>query len=160
MGNRNCAAPLLSLFTFGALLITAASNPQAGASRSSEIKSTSNLGGQVPASFDQDVASVVAEIDRIEAETLSEMKDSSLDRQGQVRTLGKLLLFDKNRGQSERGVQFLPYARDGIHRANPIFESDNCVVSRIGQSAVQQSEAAKLHVRALCSGAPLQCTPG
>ena len=96
MGNRNRAVPLLGLFTFGALLISAASKPQAGTSRSSEVKSTSNLGGQVPASFDQDVARVVTEIDRIEAETLSEMKDTSLDRQGQVRTLGKLLLFDKH----------------------------------------------------------------
>ena len=42
------------------------------------------------------MARVVAEIDRIEADTLSEMKDTSLDRQGQVRTLGKLLLFDKH----------------------------------------------------------------
>ncbi len=96
MGNRNRAVPLLGLFTFGALLISAASKPQAGASPSSEVKSTSNLGGQVPASFDQDVARVVAEVDRIEADTLREMKDTSLDRQGQVRTLGKLLLFDKH----------------------------------------------------------------
>ncbi|HWY42141.1 MAG TPA: cytochrome c peroxidase [Candidatus Sulfotelmatobacter sp.] len=101
MGNRNCAVPLVGLFTFGALLITAASKPQADKSRSSEVKSTSNLGGQVPASFDQDVARVVAEIDRIEADTLSEMKDTSLDRQGQVRTLGKLLLFDKHLSVSQ-----------------------------------------------------------
>ena len=96
MGNRNRAVPLLGIFTFGALLVSAASKPQAGTSRSSEVRSTSNLGGQVPASFDQDVARVVAEIDRIEADTLSEMKDTSLDRQGQVSTLGKLLLFDKH----------------------------------------------------------------
>src|SRR6202140_274321 len=96
MGNRNRAVPLLGLFTFGALLISAASKPQAGTSRSSEIKSTSNLGGQVPASFDQDVASVVAEIDRIEADPLSQTGRTNLDRQGQVRTLGKLMLFDKN----------------------------------------------------------------
>src|ERR1700731_181731 len=96
MENRNCAVPLIGLFTFGALLITAASKPQADKSRSSEVESTSNLGGRVPASFDQDVARVVAEIDRIEADTLSEMKYTSLDRQGRVRTLGKLLLFDKH----------------------------------------------------------------
>lgn len=77
MGNRNRAVPLLGLFTFGALLISAASKPEAGTSRSSELKSTSNLGGQVPASFDQGLARVVAEIDRIEADTLSEMKDTS-----------------------------------------------------------------------------------
>ena len=96
MGNRNRAVPLLGLFTIGGLLSSATSKPQAGTSHSSEVKSTSSLEGQVPASFDQDVARVVAEIDRIEADTLSEMKDASLDRQGQVRTLGKLLLFDKH----------------------------------------------------------------
>src|SRR5258707_7095071 len=61
-----------------------------------EAKSLSNLGGQMPASFDQDVARVVADIDRIEADTLSQMHRTNLDRQGQVRTLGKLLLFDKH----------------------------------------------------------------
>jgi cytochrome c peroxidase len=96
MGNRNRAAVLLGLFTFGVLLISKASKPQAGTARSSEVKSTNNLSGQVPASFDQDVARVVAEIDRIEADTLNAMKDASLDRQGQLRTLGKLLLFDKH----------------------------------------------------------------
>jgi len=63
---------------------------------SGETKSLSNLGGQMPPSFDQDVARVVAQIDRIEADTLSQMDRTSLDRQGQVRTLGKLMLFDKN----------------------------------------------------------------
>src|ERR1700686_1252887 len=97
MGNRNRGVPLLlCLFTFGAFLISAASKPQAGTSRSGGVKSTSNLAGQVPASFDQDVARVVAEIDRIEADPLSEIKNTSLDRQGQVRILGKLLLFDKH----------------------------------------------------------------
>src|SRR6267378_807339 len=50
----------------------------------------------MPPSFDKDVARVVADIDRIEADTLSQMHRTSLDRQGQVRTLGKLLLFDKH----------------------------------------------------------------
>jgi cytochrome c peroxidase len=63
---------------------------------SGEAKSLGNLGGQIPPSFDQDVARVVAAVDRIEAETLSEIERTSLDRQGQVRTLGKLLLFDKH----------------------------------------------------------------
>src|ERR1700733_11936730 len=96
MGNRNRLVPLIGLFTFGAVLISAAVKPQAGTSPSSEVDSTSNLGGQVPASFDQDVARVVAAIDRIEGGALSKKKDTSLDRQGQVRTLGKLLLFDKH----------------------------------------------------------------
>src|SRR5713101_1270117 len=96
MGNRNRAVPLLGLFTFGALLISAASKPQAGTGNSGETKSPSNLGGQMPPSFDKDVARVVADIDRIEADTLSQMEHTTLDRQGQVHTLGKLLLFDKH----------------------------------------------------------------
>src|SRR3984957_12012461 len=96
MGNRNRAAVLLGLFTLGVPLISKASKPQAGTARSSEVKSTNNLSGQVPASFDQDVARVVEEIDRIEADSLNAMKDASLDRQGRLRTLGKLLLFDKH----------------------------------------------------------------
>jgi len=63
---------------------------------SGEAKSLVNLGGHMPPSFDQDVAKVVADIDRIEADTLSQMERTSLDRQGQVRTLGKLLIFDKH----------------------------------------------------------------
>jgi cytochrome c peroxidase len=63
---------------------------------SSGPQSQSNLGGKMPPSFDQDVARVVAEVDRIEADALREMEHTTLDRQGQVRTLGKLLLFDKH----------------------------------------------------------------
>jgi cytochrome c peroxidase len=77
-------------------LISAASKPQAGAAVSGEAMSPSNLGGQMPPSFDQDVARVVAKVDRIEADTLNQMERTTLDRQGQVRTLGKLLLFDKH----------------------------------------------------------------
>jgi hypothetical protein len=94
--NKDLAALLFSLLTFGALLISAANKPQAGAAISGEAKSPSNLVGQMPPSFDQDVAKVVAEVDRIEADTLSQMQQATLDRQGQVRTLGKLLLFDKH----------------------------------------------------------------
>jgi cytochrome c peroxidase len=93
--SRTFAASLFGLLTFGALLIPAASKPQAGAAASIEAKSPSNLAGQMPSSFDQDVARVVADIDRIEADTLRQMERTTLDRQGQVRTLGKLLLFDK-----------------------------------------------------------------
>ena len=62
----------------------------------SGLQSRNNLGGQMPPSFAQDVARVVAEVDRIEADTLSQLEHTTLDRQGQVRTLGKLLLFDKH----------------------------------------------------------------
>ncbi len=95
MGNRNLAVPLFGLLTFGALLSSGAGKPQVGAAISRDAKSPSNLGGQMPPSFNQDVARVVADIDRIEADTLSQMERTTLDRQGQVRTLGKLLLFDK-----------------------------------------------------------------
>jgi cytochrome c peroxidase len=61
-----------------------------------EAKSPGISRGRMPASFDQDVAKVVAEIDRIEADTLGQMDRTSLDRQGQVHTLGKLLIFDKH----------------------------------------------------------------
>ena len=54
------------------------------------------LAGQMPPGFDQDVARVVAEIDRIEADTLRQMDKTTLDRQGQIHTLGKLMLFDKH----------------------------------------------------------------
>ncbi|HMD30461.1 MAG TPA: cytochrome c peroxidase [Candidatus Acidoferrales bacterium] len=96
MGNRNFTVPLSGLLAFGALLISAASKPPNGAAISGEARTPSNLGGQMPSSFGQDVERVVADIDRIEAHTLSQMEHTALDRQGQVRTLGKLLLFDKH----------------------------------------------------------------
>ncbi len=96
MRNPNLAASLFGLVTLGALLSSAAGKPQAGAAVSGQAKSSSNLGGQMPPSFDQDVARVVADLDRIEADTLSQLDRTTLDRQGQVRTLGKLLLFDKH----------------------------------------------------------------
>src|SRR4029077_11849723 len=96
MRNRNLAVSLFGLLTSGALLISAATKPQAGAAVSGQANSPSNLGGQMPPSFDQDVDRVVADIDRIEADTLRQVDRTTLDRQGQVRTLGKLLLFDKH----------------------------------------------------------------
>src|ERR1700738_5726234 len=96
MRNRNLAVSLFGLLAFGALSISAAGKPRAGAAIPGQAKSPSNLGGQMPPSFDQDVTRVVADIDRIEADTLSQMDRTSLDRQGQVHTLGKLLIFDKH----------------------------------------------------------------
>jgi cytochrome c peroxidase len=95
VGKRNLAVSLFGLLTFGAFFISATSKPQAVAAGSGKTQST-NLGGQMPPSFDQDVAKVVAAIDRIEADALSQMARTTLDRQGQIRTLGKLLLFDKH----------------------------------------------------------------
>jgi cytochrome c peroxidase len=50
----------------------------------------------MPPDFDREIARVVAEIDGIEADTLRNINHTALDRQGQMRTLGKLLLFDKH----------------------------------------------------------------
>jgi cytochrome c peroxidase len=50
----------------------------------------------MPPGFDRDVARAVAEIDRIESDALRQVNQTTLDRQGQIRTLGKLLLFDKH----------------------------------------------------------------
>ena len=94
MGNRTLTVLLFGFLTFGPLLL--ASKHQGGAPISDEAKSPGDLSGKMPPSFDQDVARVVDDIDRIEADTLSQMEHSALDRQGQVRTLGKLLLFDKH----------------------------------------------------------------
>lgn len=78
MPNRTFAAVFILVF----LLINKQAKPQAS--------------GQMPATFDRDVQAVEARLDRIEADTLRDLDRSTLDRQGQVRTLGKLLLFDKN----------------------------------------------------------------
>jgi len=93
---RNLPLMLVSLLASGTLLIPTVSKPQIAAPISGQAKSPTNLGGQMPPSLDQEVARVVAELDRIEANTLSQMKHTTLDRQGQMRTLGKLLLFDKH----------------------------------------------------------------
>jgi cytochrome c peroxidase len=96
MGNRSFMMLLFGLLTSGGLLMAAASIPQAPVSVSAETKSPNNFGGKMPASFEQDVARVVAEVDRIESDTLSQMQHTTLDRQGQLHTLGKLMLFDKH----------------------------------------------------------------
>jgi cytochrome c peroxidase len=96
MLNRNVAVLLFVFLSLGGLLISAASRPQAAAAVFAEAKSPNNLGGQMPPSFERDVARVVAELDRIEADTLSEMQQTTLDHQGQMHTLGKLMLFDKH----------------------------------------------------------------
>ncbi len=52
--------------------------------------------GQMPRDFDVEVARVAAQIDQIEEQTLRKMSETTQDREGQIRTLGKLLLFDKH----------------------------------------------------------------
>jgi cytochrome c peroxidase len=97
MGNRTLPLLLAGLLTFGTLLISARNEPQAaGTAIPGATNPPNNLGGRMPPSFDQDVARVVVNIERIEADTLSQLEHTTLDRQGQIRTLGKLLLFDKH----------------------------------------------------------------
>src|SRR5258708_5010959 len=74
MRNRNLAASLFGLLTFGVLLISARNEPQASRDPiPGAANPQNNLGGRMPPSFDRDVARVVADIDRIEADTLSQM---------------------------------------------------------------------------------------
>src|SRR5271154_6845221 len=84
MRYRKAAISLAGLFSLGILFGAPAGNPE----------SPNNLRGRMPASLEQDVAAVVANLDRIEDETLRLMNQTTLDRQRQIRTLGKLLLFD------------------------------------------------------------------
>lgn len=95
MSNRSINFLLFGLLTLGAVLIAAASIPQAAAVHR-QPKSPDNLEGKMPPLFEQDVARVVAEVDRVEADTLCQLEHTTLDRQGQMHTLGKLMLFDKH----------------------------------------------------------------
>ena len=93
MGNRTIEFLLAGLLTGGAVLLSAGS---AHLRASVEAAPDSTSPGQMPPGFDADVARVVAELDQIEADTLRQMDKTTLDRQGQIHTLGKLMLFDKH----------------------------------------------------------------
>lgn len=93
MHDRTRTLQLISLLALGGLLFLAASNPRRAHAATAMSQ---DLAGQMPKGFDQDVNRVVAEIDAIEADTLRKMDRTTLDPQGQIHTLGKLLLFDKH----------------------------------------------------------------
>src|SRR5277367_4540379 len=93
MHDRTLASSLISLLALSALVVLAVKN-SSGAHAATAI--AQDLAGQMPPGFAQDVARVVAEIYAIEADTLRKMGQTTLDRQGQIHTLGKLLLFDKH----------------------------------------------------------------
>jgi cytochrome c peroxidase len=93
MRNRTIGLLLLGLLTGGAVLVLARGT-SLRASAKPAPDSTSQ--GDMPPRFEADVARVVAELDQIEADTLREMGKTTLDRQGQIHTLGKLMLFDKH----------------------------------------------------------------
>src|SRR5208337_4502041 len=93
MRSRAIALSLVAPVTFCILLLSAGKDTV----RANAAATTAQgLGGQMPPGFDQDVARVVADLDRIEADTLRQMDRTTLDRQGQIHTLGKLMLFDKH----------------------------------------------------------------
>ncbi len=95
MRSRAIALSSVGLLTLGTLLLSARSASRRD--KATRASSTAQgLGGQMPPGFDQDVARVVADLDRIEADTLRQMDRTTLDRQGQIHTLGKLMLFDKH----------------------------------------------------------------
>ena len=70
-------------------------------SRPQESSSDPARQGQMPPDFEQEVARVAAETERIEDRTLRLMSQTTLDPEGQIRTLGKLLLFDKHLSVNE-----------------------------------------------------------
>src|ERR1039457_5239712 len=93
MHNRILALSLVAPLTVCTMLLSAGDAPP----RPHPASATGQgLAGHMPPGFDQDVARVVAEIDGIEADTLRKTDQSTLDRHGQIHTLGKLLLFDKH----------------------------------------------------------------
>lgn len=51
---------------------------------------------QASSELQKEIARVEAEMDQIEGDALQQMSRTTLDRNGQIRTLGKLLLFDKH----------------------------------------------------------------
>jgi cytochrome c peroxidase len=98
MRNRTLPSSLVAVLTSGSLTLGSLLLPVWTQTQrhAAAIAATHGLPGQMPPGFDQDVAKVVAEIDRIEADTLRQMDQTTLDRQGQIHTLGKLMLFDKH----------------------------------------------------------------
>src|ERR1700742_4564866 len=87
----------LSMLLLGAVIF-AATGQHSGSrfARADPAGPLAENGGQLPRDFDGEVARVEAEMDAIENRTLAQMGAPTLDREGQVRTLGKLLLFDKH----------------------------------------------------------------
>src|ERR1700688_3916338 len=96
MRNWILAFSLVGLLTLGFLLLSPGTDPQRDRSVHASGTDLPDPTGKMPPGFEQDVARVVANIDQIEADALRVMSQTKLDRQGQIRTLGKLLLFDKH----------------------------------------------------------------
>lgn len=95
MGPRTVVAGVVVLI-LSTIVVAGLSGPHAPSLQLLPKGSSESLQGKMPPDFDREVARVVADLDRIEDDTLRDMSRTTLDRQGQVRTLGKLLLFDKH----------------------------------------------------------------
>lgn len=95
MQNRTAALGLtvLLLVSTALLVINGSARDVLSAGRQAAL--TQSTGGKLPPDFQSEVERVVAQLDEIENVTLRQMENGKLDRQGQMRTLGKLLLFDK-----------------------------------------------------------------
>lgn len=97
MNNRTVHLLVIGSLVLGTAFVATSPGPQAAQSAgSNSTNPSSHAGGLMPPSFEREIATVEAEIDRIEENTLRRVEQSSLNRQEQVRTLGKLLLFDKH----------------------------------------------------------------
>jgi len=96
MRSRAIALSSVGFLALGTLLLPDRSASQRASAERAAGSTAQGLAGQTPPGFDQDVARVVADLDRIEADTLRQMGRTTLDRQGQIHTLGKLMLFDKH----------------------------------------------------------------
>ena len=96
MGNRAITLLLTWLLISTVVLLSARSANLRASAEQASASTSQGLAGQMPAGFDADVARVVAELDQIEADTLRLADKTTLDRQGQIHTLGELMLFDKH----------------------------------------------------------------
>jgi cytochrome c peroxidase len=96
MGNRAITLLLTWLLISTVVLLSARSANLRASAEQASASTSQDLAGQMPSGFDADVARVVAELDQIEADTLRQADKTTLDRQGQIHTLGKLMLFDKH----------------------------------------------------------------
>jgi cytochrome c peroxidase len=87
---------VVSLLVVETVLMAAKGQHKAGSSEYPPANQPARYGNQMPPDFDKEVERVVAEVDNIENDALAQMMSTTLDRQGKIRTLGKLLLFDKH----------------------------------------------------------------
>ena len=154
MRNRTLLLSLVGLPSLGLLLLSAGGQNQRPGSA---IAATRDLRGQMPPGFNQDVAKVVADIDRIETDTLGQMGRTTLDRDGQIHTLGKLMLFDKHLSVNQNeACSFCHTPETGF--TGPIQSLNLSTVSYPGsvRTRFSQTKAAELHVRDVRACAPLQ----